>query len=44
MEAIDKKDWEIFQANPSNKLSVEEVKLIAETSRKVLQASLPRSL
>jgi hypothetical protein len=34
MEAIDKKDWEIFQANPSDKLSVEEVKLIAELHAK----------
>jgi hypothetical protein len=34
MEELDKKDWEIFQANPSDKLSVEEVKLIAELHAK----------
>ena len=34
MDELDKKDWEIFQANPSDKLSVEEVKLIAELHAK----------
>ena len=34
MEELDKKDWEIFQANPSDKLSVEEVKLIAQLHAK----------
>ena len=34
MEAIDKKDWEIFQANPSDKLSVKEVKLVSQLHAK----------
>jgi len=34
MEEIDKKDWDIFQANPSDKLTVEEVKLIAQLHAK----------
>jgi len=34
MEELDKKDWEIFQANPSNTLSVEEVKLVSELHAK----------
>ncbi len=34
MEEIDKKDWEIFQANPSDKLTVEEVKLVAQLHAK----------
>jgi hypothetical protein len=34
MEELDKKDWEIFQANPSDKLSVDEVKLIAQLHAK----------
>jgi len=34
MEELDKKDWDIFQANPSDKLSVEEVKLIAQLHAK----------
>lgn len=34
MEELDKKDWEIFQANPSDKLSVDEVKLISELHAK----------
>lgn len=34
MEKLDKKDWENFQANTSNTLSVEEVKLVSELHSK----------
>lgn len=34
MEELDKKDWEIFQANPNDRLSVDEVKLIAQLHAK----------
>jgi hypothetical protein len=34
MEELDRKDWEIFQANTSDTLSVEEVKTVAQLHSK----------
>ncbi len=39
MEELDKKDWETFKANPSDRLNVNEVKLISEIHAKYFKHS-----